>query len=143
MRKVILTGAFFCACVQASGARADTSLLPKEMAPDTATLERVATPGIQSPEQLIPFAEAASQMRLTGEYDTRRLSFYLAPDQVAKAGALRIAYTNAVSVLPDGATLSVSLNGHAVSSLPIRSPQGITRRISKWIRLFSSRDGTR
>lgn len=128
MREVILIGVFFCACLHASGARADTSLLPQEMAQDTvspAALESVATPGTRSPEQLIPFTEAASQMRLTGEDDTRRLSFYLAPDQVAKAGALRIAYTNAVSVLPDGAMLSVSLNGHAVSSLPIRSPQGV------------------
>lgn len=128
MRNLALLGAaLVCVSLQPSIASADTSLLPADMVTDAAgSAKGAAAPAVQGTAQVIPFAEAASQMRLTGEDDTRRLSFYLAPDQVAKAGAIRIAYTNAVSVLPDGASLSISLNGHAVSSLPIRSPQGTT-----------------
>lgn len=127
--RALLGAALVCASLQASMASADTSLLPADMVTESAreamSTATSAAP-LQGPGQMIPFIEAASEMRLTGEDDTRRLRFYLAPDQVAKAGAIRIAYTNAVSVLPDGASLSVSLNDHAVTSLPIRSPQGIT-----------------
>ncbi|WP_165225048.1 cellulose biosynthesis cyclic di-GMP-binding regulatory protein BcsB [Affinirhizobium pseudoryzae] len=133
MRNLALLGAAVVSfSLQASMANADTSLLPADMVTDTAGIA-LATPAsaVQSAVQMTPFVEAASAMRLIGEDDTRRLSFYLAADQAAKAGTLRIAYTNAVSVLPDGASLAVSVNGHPVSSLPIRSPQGITTQDMK------------
>lgn len=122
----LLTVILLGGVVHTALADADTSLLSGEAdaAPDMAqTTPQEPSTSIQ---KILPFVQSASQMRLTGEDDTRRLHVYLAADQAKAAGFVRIAYTNAVSVLPDGATLSVSVNDTAVSSLPIRSPQGLT-----------------
>ncbi|MGV8938586.1 MAG: cellulose biosynthesis cyclic di-GMP-binding regulatory protein BcsB [Allorhizobium sp.] len=123
---VFATIALFIGSFQAGTSFADSSLLPQELAVSPAfSQEGTQTPWSQS-LQMLPFVQAASGMRLTGEDDSRRLSFYLASGQAMTAGTLRIAYKNAVSVLPDGAALSIAINGRSVSSVPIRSPQGVT-----------------
>jgi cellulose synthase operon protein B len=122
---LLLSTVLLCG-LQTGYALADRSLVPPEYT-DAQSLAQQDQQAVQSSSlQMLPFVQAASGMRLTGEDDTRHLSFYLAGDQAAKDGMIRIAYTNAVSVLPDGAALAVGINGHAVSSVPIRSPQGLT-----------------
>jgi hypothetical protein len=128
MRNIrLMTATVLLLSVQVGGAMADSSLLPPDQAPAPLLADQAPVSArVSVASQVLPFMEAASDMRLTGEDDTRRLSFYLAADQASQPGTLRIAYTNAVSILPEGATLSVGINGHAVSSVPIRSPQGLT-----------------
>ncbi|MDH4413918.1 MAG: cellulose biosynthesis cyclic di-GMP-binding regulatory protein BcsB, partial [Rhizobium sp.] len=74
--------------------------------------------------QMVAFRQTATDMRLEGEDSARALTFYLSPDQVTAAGTLRLSYTNAVSIMPDDAVLDVELNGKALATLPIRSPNG-------------------
>lgn len=103
-----------------SPARADSSLLPT----DLPGLIAGEIPSIPAAERLIPFMQSRSDMRLIGEDDTRHLTFYLSPEAAAVGGRLRLVYTNAVSVMPDGASLGVSINGRRAGDIPIRSPQG-------------------
>lgn len=101
-------------------ARADSGLLPA----DLPGLIAGEIPSIPAAERLIPFMHSRSDMRLIGEDDTRHLTFYLSPEAVSAGGRLRLVYTNAVSVMPDGASLGVSINGRPAGDIPIRSPQG-------------------
>ncbi|QLF68520.1 cellulose biosynthesis cyclic di-GMP-binding regulatory protein BcsB [Peteryoungia desertarenae] len=79
----------------------------------------------QLKDWLVPFSQSKAEMWLSGEDDTRHLTFYLTPDEAAGGGRLRLTYTNAVSVMPEGAVLLAKVNGHAIGQLPIRSPQGM------------------
>lgn len=126
MHKLAPFLAIACSVLSVTAAFAGPSLLPQEFASGGVSADAPAALPNSSSQTLIPFAEAAPDMRLVGEDDTRRLTFYLSADQAKHAGSLRIAYVNAVSVLPDDAALSVALNGHPVTSFPIRSPQGVT-----------------
>ncbi len=103
-----------------SPARADSGLLPADL---TGVVSGQSA-GLPAAERLVPFMQSGSDMRLIGEDDTRHLSFYLSPEAAAAGGRLRLVYTNAVSVMPDGANLSVSVNGRPAGDVPIRSPQG-------------------
>ena len=101
------------------------STVASELTPPT------ISPGASAPmsggqSQLVSFRQSASEMRLEGEDAVRELTFYLSPGQAATGGALRLSYTNAVSVLPDDGTIDVELNGKPLSSFPIRSPHGPT-----------------
>lgn len=101
------------------------STAASELAPATTSLSAtVPMSGGQS--QLVSFRQSASDMRLEGEDAVRELTFYMSPEQAATGGALRLSYTNAVSVLPDDGTVDVELNGQPLSSFPIRSPHGPT-----------------
>lgn len=75
--------------------------------------------------RLVPFEQSGDRLRLIGEDAARLLSFHLSSDQARQPGVLRIAYTNAVSVLPDDAIMDVEVNGRAVGSFAIRSPNGV------------------
>jgi hypothetical protein len=88
--------------------------------------EQTARPAATAtgPIQLVPFEQTMDAMRLVGEDDTRKLSFYLTEAQAKTPGSLRIAYHNAVSVLPDSAVMDVQLNGQPAGSFAIRSPNG-------------------
>ncbi|CAN7218531.1 cellulose biosynthesis cyclic di-GMP-binding regulatory protein BcsB [Rhizobium sp. LjRoot30] len=97
--------------------KADASLLPTAVAP--AQLVAAAS------SSLIPFAQAADRLQLTGEDDTAVLSFHLAATQLAAGGKLQIGYQNAVSVLPDTGVLDVTVNGKAAGAIAIRSPNGV------------------
>lgn len=101
------------------------STAASELAPATTSLSTtIQMSGGQS--QLVSFRQSASEMRLEGEDAVRELTFYMSPEQAAIDGALRLSYTNAVSVLPDDGTVDVELNGKPLSSFPIRSPHGPT-----------------
>lgn len=84
----------------------------------TADKPAVATVG------LVPFEQSAAALRLTGEDDVSMLSFYVSPAQLAAGGQIQLAYQNAVSVLPDTASLNVELNGKDIGAFSIRSPNG-------------------
>lgn len=90
----------------------------------TATVQNTGESGPDVPRQMVAFRQTATTMRLEGEDAARDLTFYLSADQVTTAGILRLSYTNAVSVMPDDATLDVELNGKPLASFPIRSPNG-------------------
>lgn len=74
---------------------------------------------------LVPFEESADMLMLNGEDDSIVLTFSATAAQVAAGGVIQIGYQNAVSVLPDDSILDVELNGKALGSFPIRSPNGI------------------
>jgi hypothetical protein len=101
------------------------STVASELTPSTISSGATA-PVSGGQSQLVSFRQSASEMRMEGEDAVRELTFYLSPDQAATSGALRLSYTNAVSVLPDDATVDVELNGKPLSSFPIRSPHGPT-----------------
>ncbi len=126
MHKLGLLFGLACGCLTVTTAFAGPSLLPQEFVGGGSSANAPAALPTSSSQTLIPFAEAAPDMRLVGEDDTRRLTFYLSAEQAEHAGSLRIAYVNAVSILPDDAALSVALNGHPVTAFAIRSPQGVT-----------------
>lgn len=98
---------------------ANLSLLP------AASQTEVATQSSPSGLAVIPFVQTRHELRLTGEDDSRQLSYFLSPDQVRAGGKIRIAYNNAVSILPDDAVLDLEVNGHAAGSISIRSPDGV------------------
>lgn len=75
---------------------------------------------------LVPFEQPASRMRLNGEDDTAVLTFNLTGEQRAAGGQLQLSYKNAVSMLPEDAMLDVEINGRAVGSFAVRSPNGFT-----------------
>jgi len=90
----------------------------------TATVQTAGQTSSDVPRQMVAFRQTATAMRLEGEDAARDLTFYLSADQVTTAGILRLSYTNAVSVMPDDATLDVELNGKPLAAFPIRSPNG-------------------
>ncbi|MGO8833489.1 MAG: cellulose biosynthesis cyclic di-GMP-binding regulatory protein BcsB [Roseiarcus sp.] len=61
-----------------------------------------------------------------GENASRDWLVYLSPAEAARAASFQLAMLNAVVVLPDRSSLKLSINGHPLSTLPIRSPDGIT-----------------
>lgn len=91
--------------------------LTRPVATETATKGRVSG-------GLIPFEQGVEELRFTGEDDTRILSFHLSEAEAKNGGALRLAYQNAVSVLPDDGIVDVELNGQQAGSFAIRSPSG-------------------
>lgn len=90
----------------------------------TASVQSTGQSSSDVPRQMVAFRQTATAMRLEGEDAARDLTFYLSADQVTTAGILRLSYTNAVSVMPDDATLDVELNGKPLAAFPIRSPNG-------------------
>ncbi|MBP1861933.1 cellulose biosynthesis cyclic di-GMP-binding regulatory protein BcsB [Rhizobium herbae] len=92
------------------------SILSTRTAPEEAVAARATG--------LVPFEQALPAYRLSGEDDVARLSFNLAPDQVASGGQLALAYRNAVSVLPDSSVMDVEVNGKAAGTFAIASPNG-------------------
>jgi cellulose synthase operon protein B len=61
-----------------------------------------------------------------GENASRDWPVYLSPAEAARAASFQLAMLNAVVVLPDRSLLKLSVNGHPLSTLPVRSPEGIT-----------------
>jgi len=61
-----------------------------------------------------------------GENASRDWPVYLSPAEAARAASFQLAMLNAVVVLPDRSSLKLSVNGHPLSTLPVRSPEGIT-----------------
>ncbi|WP_168801334.1 cellulose biosynthesis cyclic di-GMP-binding regulatory protein BcsB [Rhizobium rhizophilum] len=124
MRKRNLTVLFSTATILLLAAP-NLSTVANDLTPAT-TSTSATTPMSRGQSQLVSFRQSGSEMRLEGEDAVRELTFYLSPDQAATGGALRLSYTNAVSVLPDDGTVDVELNGKPLSSFPIRSPHGPT-----------------
>lgn len=83
-------------------------------------------PVVAGRSRLVPFEQAASDMRLLGEGDTRVLTFSLTGAQRAAGGQLQIAYRNAVSVLPETASIEIAVNGKVLGAFAARSPNGFT-----------------
>lgn len=75
-------------------------------------------------EGFIAFAEPASAFLLDGEDDVAHFTFHLSGAQAAAGGKLRLAYQNAVSVLPDTSAMDVEVNGKEAGGFAIRSPNG-------------------
>lgn len=73
---------------------------------------------------LVPFEQDAKAMRLVGEDDSTVLTFSLTGAQRAAGGQLQLSYRNAVSVLPESGVFDVDVNGKALGSFAIRSPNG-------------------
>lgn len=90
---------------------------PAQLAPPT-------SPVASQPASLVPFEQATTDLTLTGEDDTRILTFHLTEAEAKAGGTLRLAYQNAVSVMPDDAIMDVEINGRNLGSFAIRSPQG-------------------
>ncbi|NKN35598.1 cellulose biosynthesis cyclic di-GMP-binding regulatory protein BcsB [Agrobacterium sp. a22-2] len=107
----------------APGLAASLQLLPGAE-PATAGGEQAPTYAATIDGRLVPFEQSGDTLRLIGEDAARLLSFHLSGEQARQPGTLRIAYTNAVSVLPDDAIMDVEVNGRAVGSFAIRSSNG-------------------
>lgn len=88
----------------------------------------VAVPAAAPLMPLIEFEQARSALRLEGEDDVVRLTFFADDAVVAAGGDLRLSYRNAVSVMPEASRMSVSLNGVAIGEFAIRSPSGFDTR---------------
>ncbi|WP_206757387.1 cellulose biosynthesis cyclic di-GMP-binding regulatory protein BcsB [Rhizobium sp. CFBP 8762] len=82
-------------------------------------------PAAVATQALIPFEQALDQFNLDGEDGSTHLTFSLAASQLADGGALVLAYQNAVSVIPDASQLDIEVNGRAVGSVQIASPNGL------------------
>jgi cellulose synthase operon protein B len=67
-----------------------------------------------------------SELIFRGENASREWLIYLSPAEAARAASFQIAVLNAVVVLPDRSWLKLIVNGRQLSSLPIRSPDGVT-----------------
>lgn len=63
-------------------------------------------------------------LTLKGEADRIEWPFFVARQQLLGAVRLRLAYRNAVSVMPEASRLSVAVNGVDLVAHPIRSPGG-------------------
>ena len=61
-------------------------------------------------------------LRLHGETAVAEWTMPVAEAQLAGKVSLRIAYTNAVSVMPEASNLTVAINGATIGSRPIQSP---------------------
>lgn len=109
-----------------SGANAAPSLLPAAKNVASGVADAMPLPITSSNQERISFTESAFESRLRGERDTGHLSFFVSPEQAKQGGTLRLAYSNAVSIRPDDARLSVSLNGLPAQQFEIRSPQGVS-----------------
>lgn len=109
---------------------ADTlRLLPTGRLASAATLMAAAdpaAPALNGAQALVAFQQSADRLLLTGEDDSRTLSFVLSEEQMRNGGTIRLAYQNAVSILPDDAILEAELNGHPIGSFAIRSPSDIS-----------------
>ena len=80
---------------------------------------------------LVSFEQSRSALMLQGEDDVVDLTFVLDAGRIAEGGDLVIAYRNAVSVMPEASSVSVTINGSPVGDFPIRSPSGFdTQAIS-------------
>lgn len=66
-------------------------------------------------------------IRFEGETDSRSWAFFLTQDEAASGSSLSVGYQNAVVVMPEASKLKVSVNGEAISEIPIISSQGIKR----------------
>jgi cellulose synthase operon protein B len=123
VRNILLCSTFSLAVlVSAVAVKADgPSLVPEPLAQTTTRTDARSV----KTDMLVPFSQSKPDMRLIGEDDTRHLTFFLSPEQALSGGRLRLAYTNAVSILPDGAMMSATVNGHAIGDIPIRSPQTV------------------
>lgn len=77
---------------------------------------------------LLAFEQSKSALLLEGEDDTVHLSFLIDKSMLSAGGELVIAYRNAVSVMPESSTLSVTVNGTPIGEFPIRSPSGFDRQ---------------
>lgn len=84
-----------------------------------------AEPSPAAAGHLISFEQSADAFMLSGEDDVTLLTFALDGPQAAAGGMLNLAYINAVSVLPDTATMDVEVNGRAAGSFTIASPNGV------------------
>lgn len=125
------------ALFQGNGARAENRLVPDAPAASSssaiptsalpATQEAAVSPAATAAgaSSLVPFEQPASGLTLTGEADRVSLTFSLSEAMRLAGGALQLAYTNAVSVLPDTASVSVTINGKPAGSFPVRSPNGV------------------
>ena len=71
---------------------------------------------------LVSFEQSRSALMLQGEDDVVDLTFVLDAGRIAEGGDLVIAYRNAVSVMPEASSVSVTINGSPVGDFPIRSP---------------------
>ncbi|SMC46391.1 cellulose biosynthesis cyclic di-GMP-binding regulatory protein BcsB [Rhizobium sp. RU36D] len=100
------------------------TLAPSARLANPAQLAPPASPVAGQPSGLVPFEQATGDLTLTGEDDTRILTFHLTEAEAKAGGTLRLAYQNAVSVMPDDAIMDVEINGRNLGSFAIRSPQG-------------------
>nr|WP_316652460.1 cellulose biosynthesis cyclic di-GMP-binding regulatory protein BcsB [uncultured Gellertiella sp.] len=105
-----------------NGEAEENRLVPEVAAAPAAPSEAAAP--VATATSLIPFEQAASSLVLRGEDDTIALTFNISEPARLVGGALQLAYTNAVSVLPDTATIEVKVNGKPAGSFPVRSPSG-------------------
>ncbi|MDO9418300.1 cellulose biosynthesis cyclic di-GMP-binding regulatory protein BcsB [Pararhizobium sp.] len=99
-----------------TAASADQGLVPAR-----ATFKAVEPKEASS---VIPFEQSGPEFRLAGEDDTARFTFSLSAAAASAGGTLDLAYRNAVSVLPDTSILDVVVNGTAIGTVPIASPNG-------------------
>jgi hypothetical protein len=77
---------------------------------------RAATARAESVHRL---GSDARQLRFEGETSSRTWSIYVTEAQAATRARVRLAYSNAISVMPEVSTLSVSVNDIAVAQTPI------------------------
>lgn len=115
------------ALFQGNGALADNRLAPDApvAAPAAASADNPVVAEAPQASALIPFEQPSSRLMLTGETDKVALTFSINEATRMSGGALQLAYTNAVSVLPDTAMVEVTLNGKPAGSFPVRSPNGV------------------
>jgi hypothetical protein len=61
-----------------------------------------------------------------GENAKRSWSVYLTPAEADRATSFQLGVLNAVVALPDRSSLKLTINGHVLSTVPVRSPDKVT-----------------
>ncbi|WP_027133799.1 cellulose biosynthesis cyclic di-GMP-binding regulatory protein BcsB [Geminicoccus roseus] len=89
------------------------------LAPEHVTHMPVAAPS-GSVLPLLP-----DDLELAGGVDEVLVPFDLPPDQPFDRATLDLSYSNALAVLPDRSSLTLSLNGRALGDLPLVGAQGV------------------
>ncbi|NBN79447.1 hypothetical protein GWI72_14315 [Microvirga tunisiensis] len=68
-----------------------------------------------------PLPALAGGLRLSGESDHREWPVYLTRTQAAQPGVFELVLTSAVSVMPEGSTLRLAVNGQTLGEQPIKA----------------------
>lgn len=85
-------------------------------------LAEETTPGVTAPDRTLrPLPALTSGLRLAGESDHREWPVYLTRKQAGQGAVFELALTSAVSVMPEGSSLRLMVNGQTLAERPIHA----------------------
>jgi hypothetical protein len=86
--------------------------------------EAAVTPAASTVLKRLPAGR--DELVFRGENANRSWLVYLTPAEADRASSFQLAMLNAVVALPDRSSLKLTINGHVLSTVPIRSPDKVT-----------------